>query len=106
MKHLKSYENINSDLKKYFIIKSMIGFIVLEVIRIYYDDDNVERLDLKQKYIYLSNDHFKTLDEEQLKKVFHFTAKYMRKRIIFQSDSLKECVDVLPILTIQNKYNL
>lgn len=100
MKYLKTFEKTKYNLKKYFIIKSSIGYILLENVKF---TDNKERIVINQLYILRTKGN-------EIKKMcdyyYNFTLKYIIERIIYQSNNIDDCLEFLEVLLSQNKYNL
>lgn len=107
MRHLKYFEELVDGIKKYFIINSDAGYMILEKLRIWLDvnekdEDKKTKIEINQLYIY---------DRKLLKMpddmyIFNFSLKFMKSKIIYQSDNLQECIDELELIKTQEKYNL
>jgi len=104
MKYLKKFEYDNelSNIKRYIVFKFPSNLIVLEVFEITTNYITCTRL------YRMSIGSSKILNSD--KSDFEFDINSIKKRVIFQSDSLKEVLDILPELSEIdnniNKYNL
>ena len=107
MKHLKSYENIKDydepqlKLKKYIIYSETSSIIKSRtlIMQILYNQGvstSAEKL-----YIYQNNELIKTSGNIQWSNSLD-----LKPSVIFTSDNLQECIDKLPILLNQHKYNI
>ena len=117
MKYLKTYEEIDqTTYKKYMLFKSSENiYFILEVDKFfnredYYGDEEEgetivqEFISTKKKYKYIMS-----LDKlEKVGRYHYFNFQPLRddKSIIYQSDKLKNVLDVIPILKQQPKFNL
>jgi hypothetical protein len=101
MKHLKTYESIDNNFKKYIIIKVNKIYSILKINRIYNDNayDKIEMTHLYQLY----KDELTKTDN---RKRVNFIIKYIKPKILFESNDLNECLKMLPIISETNKYNI
>jgi hypothetical protein len=104
MKYIKSFESTIEDepiiTKKYILVKDKkdIHAYILEI----YNVSNT-LINFKQLY-YLDNDHL----TQNRHKPNHMTIKELFKynSIIYQSDNLQDCIDLMKTLINSIKYNL
>ena len=105
MKYLKTFENINEpEFKKYFVIKShnkiQETYFVLEFVKI--DEDST---------VYTNKLYTYNLNEDELKRnkdqFYRFNnTDEIRNNVIYQTDDLKNAIDVVKSLNRVNTYNL
>lgn len=111
MKYIKTYnENISSlkDYKKYIIIKAKhknlpydLPLLLMEVISI---NENKNSIYYIQHYEYKNNRINKVSTIYTRKEImYNMTDKW---EVLYTSDNINECLDMLPILNNTNKYNL
>ena len=105
MKYLKTYEEIDqTTYKKYMLYKANEEtYFVLEVEK-FFETIDQEFISTKRKYKYIMS-----LDKlEKVERYHYFNFQPLRddKSIIYQSDKLKDVLDVIPVLTQQPKFNL
>lgn len=105
MKHIKSYENtieeIPTMLKRYIVVQdkeSATQAYIVEIINI-----SNTMVNYKQLYYldrdYLTNTHHKS-SHMTIKQLFQYHS------LIYQSDNLEDCVNLIKSLIITTKYNL
>jgi hypothetical protein len=112
MKYIKTYEKtqtpeqkeIQDSLKNYVIWQSPnkhfppTMYIIVEIINKYYHSARINIL-----YLYdIEKDSLKTEARNPYFKEYDI----IQKDIVFQSNDLQECLDILPILNTSDKYNL
>lgn len=108
MKYLKKFENIKDEYKKYVIYKSIhksIDYLfILEVI-----NQNEHFINVRKLYRYYNEytgDSFGIIGLEELDRAtLKFTPERMND-VIYQSDNMQDCLDVLPELISAIKYNI
>ena len=106
MKYLKTFESeIDfTKLKKYIIVqeknKSQSAKYILNVIEIFKIRQYPDKIKVKQLYSY---------DDKLKKEIFTDTfifEKMEKYNILYQSDNIEECINILPTLGELNKYNI
>ena len=117
MKYLKTYEEIDQTLyKKYMLYKANEEtYFVLEVEKFfnredYYGDDEEGEI-IDQEFISTKKKYKYSMLLDKLEKVgrhhyFNFEPWRDDNSIIYQSDNLKDVLDVIPVLRQQPKFNL
>lgn len=102
MKYLKTYEKYKeSDFKKYFIGTLFDSLAIFNIIEM----SNKNMAEIKILLIYnKTNDEIKEFKggEESYKK----SLDIIKNKILFQSDNIQDCIDIIPILSDTIKYNL
>lgn len=107
MKYLKTFEELGDDIKRYFIINSASGYMIIEKLRIWLDvdekdEDKKTKIEIKQLYIYGS----RLIKISDSMDSFNFSLGFMKRKIVYQSDNLQECMDELKDIKTRDKYNL
>jgi hypothetical protein len=102
MKHLKTFENINTVYKKYAVWMKLDTntFNLIEIT----DDSDVNVIKFKVLYTYNKNGDVNIIPK--IKKPHIFYKEYAKKRIIFSSDNIEECKEQIRLLSTANKFNL
>ena len=105
MKYLKTFEN--KVLKKYIIfklphiIKNTYYFIIAEIVKIEND-----KYTIRYHYSNIKDVHKMVIEEDSTVE-YEIESKYIdNKEIIYQSDSLENCIDYINILINANEYNI
>lgn len=107
MKHIKTYEVLRSELKldKYIIWKSSLLNIFKVLI-----SSNQSTLILERLYMYsekgLEKAPFEKYDEMITLQIDDVSEDVIYSYIVFQSNNLQECIDVIPTIIDSNKFNL
>lgn len=108
MKHIKTYEVLRSELKldKYIIWKSSLALNIFKVLR----SSNQSTLLLERLYMYsekgLEKAPFEKYDEIITLQIDDVMENVIYSYIEFQSNSLQECIDIIPTIIDSNKFNL
>lgn len=109
MKYLKSYENLNNKEIK----NSLLNYIIWATPRqpaqpnFYHIVEIINKIDNKAyiNILYTYDIENKSLIKEDSSP--YFKEYYIiQKSIVFQSNNLQECLNILPILNTINKFNL
>ena len=115
MKHIKNFESVDLNIKKYIIWDTRIGspdngvLLILEVLDIKHSISEGYRI----KYSFLYRFRKKDNSLEDMKNSLDLNNSdninytgYSEKNIVYQSDNIQECIDMLPLLANTSKYNL
>ena len=115
MRHIKKFESVDLNLKKYIIWDTVIGsssrgvLLILEVLVIKHSISDGYRI----KYSFIYRYHKKDNSLEDMKNSLDLNNSdninytgYSEKNIVYQSDNIQECIDMLPLLANTSKYNL
>jgi hypothetical protein len=96
---IKTFEKYTSDdFKSYIIWKSKKIFMILSVIQV-----TEYHLKFKKLYIY-SNGKLEKIRNEKID-IFH-NYDQIKRHIVYESDNLQDCIDMLSDIDIAIKYNL
>jgi hypothetical protein len=101
MKYLKTYEEIDNNFKKYIIIIVNKTYSILKINKIY-NDNAYDKFEMIQIY-HLYKDKLTKIDNN---KKHIFSVKYIKPKILFESNDLEECLKILPIIAETIKYNI
>jgi len=102
MIHIKKYEKYNNtEFKKYFISELLDYLAIFKLIGI----TNGDTAEIHVLLVYIKKDNeikeFKGGIESYKKPLWS-----IKNNILFQSDNIQDCIDIIPILLDTNKYNL
>jgi hypothetical protein len=114
MKYIKSYENIEIP-EKYAILKFgnydskegsfiEIYFWIIEIIDIFKKDLYYEYIKFKKIYIY-KNDKLVIVEPDNWQ-ILDKPSYMIKKRMLYQSNNLQECIDMIEPLLNTFKYNI
>ena len=105
MKYIKSFENINDEDDRFYIIFDRSDKLLIFEITpaVFSEDINVKNFlqlfeyDKKYNKIHKSESDIGEFDYENLSK---------KQNILYKSNNLQDCIDNLPLINGANKYNL
>lgn len=101
MKHLKIYESyITDDLKKYFIAEVMGEIGIFEFIC--FKNKDTAKIQILLIYVKEKN----SIKEFKGGQSYEKNINIIKNKILFQSDSIEECKEMIPYIIDQNKFNL
>ena len=100
MKYIKTYEALAKKFKKFLIIASKENEYKYHIIRNDGPSKPFENY-MTVKIIYKFTD-----ENNFIKTNIKFFIKYNELNILFQSDTLKDCVEMIPIMNNVQKYNI
>jgi len=102
MKYIKQYDNHQTDLKKYVIW--------------HYKEDNIDDLEILEIVIFDGQSYFtqslysiednKLIEKKFKQLILAISPKDVNLYIVYTSDNLQDCIDMILILKNVEKYNL
>jgi len=98
---IKTFEKYTSDdFKSYIIWKGKKIFMILSVIQV-----TENHLKFKKLYNYYGNGKIEKIRDEQAMSIYH-NYDQIKRHIVYESDNLQDCIDMLSDIDIAIKYNL
>jgi hypothetical protein len=94
------FENFNSEFKRYFIADLLNSLAIFEIIYI-----QGKTVTIKVLYIYV-DDINGVRPFKGKKGAYDKSLDVIRPKILFMSDDLQECIDIIPTISYSKKYNL
>jgi hypothetical protein len=105
MKHIKKYENNDNKLKKYIIWETINSFYIFNIIK-EEDVNEFKRIYYKMLFSVDKNNTDKLIPIDDDGRIERYISKNMRDSIVFESDELETCINVISTLIISKKYNI
>lgn len=103
MKFIKEYEDL-AELKKYVVWKGKDPNIYIFEILFKFTDDNGVKYRIDHHYTY--NKYMKKLDIDNIYNDGSISYIKHHEKVLYTSNDIKECIDMIPLLINANKYNL
>jgi len=97
------YNKNNTEIKKYFITEFLGTYVILENINIF--GNKVPKIKIQIKYILSGNGEVIKQDDSE-HKPYNKPLKVIEDLVLFTSDDLEQCKEVIFIIEQSNKYNI